>query len=390
MGVLTVILSIDSASACRLFRHRYRPRCRVVRLAPPVCGSIAACQPGESVVIVEAVPQQCCVPADGSSHAVIVEPEQAVIASAPQTPTPPAGDESPDATPSIVAESPRAPTPMPVREPVAPLKPIAPASAVEPASVPEPEFRTAAEILAESAEKERLEKLAVEALKPAAPEPQFKTSAEKEAAEKAALDAAKEQPSEPPMEKAPAPMEKAPAKQPAPKPIEENFFDEENNEPAAKTVREDVAPMTKKDPPPAAVEDLFGEPEAATPPADAERASPKKAAEEKAAEEKAADEKAADEKPGEEPDEPTEQTEDDPFASRDREPVRRWIDATGRHETIGWLVEVHPDRVRIFKANGCYTTVPRDRLSRHDQSYVTQAGERIAAKRPAATDTARR
>lgn len=68
------------------------------------------------------------------------------------------------------------------------------------------------------------------------------------------------------------------------------------------------------------------------------------------------------------------------------EPMRRWIDDTGDHATIGRLVEVYPDRVRILKLNGAHTTVSLDRLSSADRNYVAATGERIAAK-PRVTDT---
>lgn len=325
---------------------------------------------------------QHCVPCDGSAHAVIVEPVA-------------------DAAPAIV-EAPMAAVPQPVTEPLQPLEPIAPASAEKPlvpapAAVPatppapEPQFKSAAEILAESAEQARLEQAAAEAARPAAaPAPQFKTAAEilaesppqepaalpmTQAA--AAAPAPHDAPSddECPADKPPAPVEPAP--EPAPmKPArsaEENLFDDADelatdDEPAA----DKPAPMKKaraQEP----VEDLFDEPEATEP----------------AVENVPAAKESADEPPAEEK---TEQAEDDPFAVLDTspEPVRRWIDASGRHETIGRLVEVHPDRVRILKSNGRYTTVALERLSRHDQSYVTQVGERIAARRPAVTDTAQR
>jgi hypothetical protein len=79
--------------------------------------------------------------------------------------------------------------------------------------------------------------------------------------------------------------------------------------------------------------------------------------------------------------------DDDPFSALPAEPVRRWFDDSGSHDTVGRLVEVHPDHVRIIKLNGRFTTVPRSRLSTADQSYVTTMGERLAAK-PSVTDTA--
>lgn len=80
-------------------------------------------------------------------------------------------------------------------------------------------------------------------------------------------------------------------------------------------------------------------------------------------------------------------SDDDPFSSLAPEPVRRWFDDSGSHDTVGRLVEVHPDRVRILKLNGRFTSVPISRLSVADRSYVTATGVRLAAK-PRVTDTA--
>jgi hypothetical protein len=44
-------------------------------------------------------------------------------------------------------------------------------------------------------------------------------------------------------------------------------------------------------------------------------------------------------------------------------------------------VEVHPDRIRLLKSNGRYSTVRLDRLSRDDQAYVAAIGARLAAER---------
>lgn len=353
VGVLTVILSIDSASACRLFRSRCRPRCRVV-----------TCHPCTTAVSVETLPVQCCVPVDGSAHAVIVETAPTVVvAPGDEASGPVLGPPAP-----AVADVPQPAAPQPVSGPLEPLTPIAPASAEQPlsapapaAAVPQPQFKTAAEILAESAEKERLEKAAAEAAKPAAPEPP------------APIEPAPEQPAPEPE----APPAKPAPKQPAPKPAEENFFDEDGDAAEEAPPRENRAPMKKKEAPQEPVEDLFNEPEADTPPADSETEPTEKPAEEAPSEES------------------TEKTEDDPFAAleADPEPVRRWIDSTGRHETIGRLVEVHPDRVRILKANGRYTTVPMQQLSQHDRAYAATVGERLATQapgRPAVTDTAHR
>ena len=80
-------------------------------------------------------------------------------------------------------------------------------------------------------------------------------------------------------------------------------------------------------------------------------------------------------------------SDDDPFSALTPEPVRRWFDDSGSHDTVGQLVAVHPDRVRIRKLNGRFTTISINRLSATDQSYVTATAVRLAAK-PRLTDTA--
>jgi hypothetical protein len=374
-------MSIDSASACRFLRSRCRPRCRPTSChtlrqttcrivpapcAPAACAPVVACDPcGDEHVVISEVTTQCCVPADGSAHAVIEafpsQPTDTVVAT-PQL----------AAEPSAVAEQPALamPKPTPITAPHPPLEPVAPASAEK--AVAEPQFKTAKEVLAEAAAKETEQP----------PAPQFKTAAEILAEEQADAPPMKEpaatepatplEPAQPltePITEAPAdkepPMEEdaPPAKpqdeEPAPAKHavknDDNLFDEESDEP--------------EDAPEAPAEDGPSEPEAD-------------------ATESPTDEPVT-EKPADEP-----KAEDDPFAAvlhAPDEPVRRWIDDSGRHETIGRLVEVHPDRVRILKSNGRYATVPLERLSRHDQSYVSATGERIAAQQapaPAATDTA--
>ena len=83
-------------------------------------------------------------------------------------------------------------------------------------------------------------------------------------------------------------------------------------------------------------------------------------------------------------DNPTESIEDpfsgseDPFSLLPPEPVRRWVDTSGHYETVGQLVEVHPDCVRIIKLNGRYTTVALDRLSVIDQQYIATIENHLA------------
>ena len=342
VGVLALIVSIDSASACRFLRSRCRPRCRTVACfqpRPAACNQaravvhfpVVACSPDEVVSI--STPQ-CCVPADGSAHAEIVAPEsEAVVESVVES-----------AAPTV---APTAEPPMPA--PLTPV-PVAPASAEQP--VPVPQFKTAKEILEESAAKEAAEAKAVAEAKAA----EARAAEEVPAAQETAKPAA-EEPAKPVEEETPA-AEEAPEEEPA--------TEEPTEEPAEAEV-------------PAA-----------------EEPAPKKAAEEAPAEE---EENLFDETDGDDAEpaeEKTEETkaEDDPFAGILRapnEPVRRWIDNTGLHETIGRLVEVHPDHIRILKANGRHAVVPFTRLSHHDQDYVNTTGARIAAEQrsqPAVHDTA--
>ena len=78
--------------------------------------------------------------------------------------------------------------------------------------------------------------------------------------------------------------------------------------------------------------------------------------------------------------------EPDPFDSNvlhtPGQPSRAWRDDSGHHGTVGRLVEVHADRVRILKASGRHTTVPMSRLSRADRGHV--AGVALALGRSAA------
>lgn len=81
-------------------------------------------------------------------------------------------------------------------------------------------------------------------------------------------------------------------------------------------------------------------------------------------------------------------TTDEFPSSTSVEPMRRWIDATGAHATIGVLVEVRPDGAVIRKRHGGSVVVPLDRLSRHDRAYAIEAGARLAAARPGNHETA--
>ncbi len=88
---------------------------------------------------------------------------------------------------------------------------------------------------------------------------------------------------------------------------------------------------------------------------------------------------------------PAASPESDPFGANlptPAEPLRHWRDNTGRHDTLGTLVEVHSDRIRILKTNGRHATVSRRRLSTLDRDYVHGAAATAAAKRSLGAQTA--
>ena len=448
VGFLALLLSVDSASACRFLRSRSRPRAcrptqsqqvRFVRHCEPIaCNPCTNSDGMISEVIVLNESTQCCVPADGSAHATIVASDGALDAptSAESTPT--------VAAPRQIAEK---PMPMPVFEP-----PVSTASAQEPALLsPKPESKPAnlplEELLKDESHESRpaeirlpverpvetpvaepLEELIQKPLAepagvpdekeaPPAEEPAAEVPEElpEESAEEPAVDPAEEAFEEPVEEE--MPVEERPRAQPAPAPpeapVEENLFDAEDdqtNQPPAATESK-AAPVGVRAEPPVqapvdAAEDLFRE-ESDTPatrtgaPADAPEELPEDAPEEAVPESvqdgaalssdpEAAVEEAEETGETVEPDEPetedvpAEPKEDDPFASVPKapaEPMRRWIDNTGTHETVGTLIEVHADRIRILKQSGSYSTVPLTRLSREDQTYVAATGVRLASER---------
>ena len=448
VGFLALLLSVDSASACRFLRSRSRPRacrptqCQQVRFVrhcePIACNPCTNSDGMISEVIVLNESTQCCVPADGSAHATIVASDGALDAptSAESTPT--------VAAPRQIAEK---PMPMPVFEP-----PVSTASAQEPALLsPKPESKPAnlplEELLKDESHESRpaeirlpverpvetpvaepLEELIQKPLAepagvpdekeaPPAEEPAAEVPEElpEESAEEPAVDPAEEAFEEPVEEE--MPVEERPRAQPAPAPpeapVEENLFDAEDdqtNQPPAATESK-AAPVGVRAEPPVqapvdAAEDLFRE-ESDTPatrtgaPADAPEELPEDAPEEAVPESvqdgaalssdpEAAVEEAEETGETVEPDEPetedvpAEPKEDDPFASVPKapaEPMRRWIDNTGTHETVGTLIEVHADRIRILKQSGSYSTVPLTRLSREDQTYVAATGVRLASER---------
>ena len=92
---------------------------------------------------------------------------------------------------------------------------------------------------------------------------------------------------------------------------------------------------------------------------------------------------AADEAP---PEQPAEETSPEAAFLVPDEPMRRWANAAGTHQTQGWLVALRADRVRILKVNGRHTTVSRASLSAEDRAYVSAVSDRLAADRRSTAD----
>jgi hypothetical protein len=194
------------------------------------------------------------------------------------------------------------------------------------------------------------------------------------------------------------------------KPRAVNLFDEIDDEaPADDLPGTDLPGATEPADEPVMVDDPADAPldDAPRPDADAEMADEPESddaepemVEEPAAEEPAAEEAGeatteadapaapdADDADEQEPAEPANAAACTPSA----EPMRRWVDGTGRHHTRGWLVEATATHVRILKVNGRFTTVKLDRLSAEDRDYVSDVVVRTAAGRratPPRIDTA--
>jgi hypothetical protein len=170
--------------------------------------------------------------------------------------------------------------------------------------------------------------------------------------------------------------------------IFEEFEDEpapaaEPDEPAA--AAEPVIPAEPAEAPATTVDDLFGSP--------AEPAEPAAADTEDAVEAPASAEDDEPEAPAQDEPESPAAAEPDPFDDVRHGPVeslRRWVDASGEHATVGTLVDLRGDAVEIRKANGRTVIVPLGRLSAIDRAYAAEAGARLAARTPAPqpTDTA--
>lgn len=372
IGILTLGLSIDSASACRHWRKICRPRCHRPVHAASACHAHVRCTPPAEVKCCGAVVEHStAIPSAPMTETVISE---RIIEKPGVAEKKPAEEKSTDTVVEKAVE-PTAPTvapPLPKPKEVVPLElpPTNETPAPMPAPVPAAEEKPAPVELPP-------------ATKPTTPENDLFSVEPKPAIEKPATvietpapkpAPAKEPPAEedlfnvekpatPPAPKRPVEPEPKPAPAPAKEKKEENLFDEFGSEEADE---KPLVPVGTDDAPKEAAP-TEEEPEA---PADAA--------------EPAEERKPADPVPA----------EDDPFAAvhpTSEEPMRTWVDNSGTHRTFAKLVEVRPNGVRLLKDSGTHTTVPLDRLSDHDRVYVNSAKTRMATAAPPApeaTDTA--
>jgi hypothetical protein len=341
--------------------------------------------------------------------------EQSAVIAVP-TPAPGAARpdvvrETPRSLPAIAQQEPLltlpltvAPTPVPA--PVPDLQPVSPAANVQPVTQEQPPVEvmpvevkpvTPAEVPAPLTEKQP-EPPAIDPF--ADPAPAEKPVPTEPASEKTPLPAKDPVPPADPVaedEPAPAPQpplpeEKGPVPAPEPpaEPAEENLFDT----PSAAKPTQSQADAPKGEP----ATDAQPEPQPPIePPADekpAAQPSAEEPAEEPAEESKAtADEEPAAETNGEqagETEKATPATKEEPARAEPAfdpfsavEPLRRWIDDTGRHAAVGRFVAAGVDGVELLTPDSRTLVVPFQRLSAIDRSYATEAAARqVAAKRP--------
>ena len=443
VSLLCLTLFVDTAKACWHRRHRSRSHatCRPVTcpsscsqpvwrdLPPGWDGSMA------DVVISDrplyevhestghaGIPVECCVPCDGSAHASVdfatevFEQPAVAHAAVPKT----MAEESVVVHgPTVVIDTIPKPAAQPVAPPAAPPMPLLfqqPAAGLT-AKAAEPNTSAAAE---DPLPTLKPAPVVPSAITPASGAKPMATAAIDDAAATTPTsesDDATNQPTTPAPAPAPAaatpmpPAEPAPAEDlaggpamPAPvaEPPAENLFDEFDDEeeetpsqrPAGKKSPEpskepvdeeadafsdDAAPSKK----PAVTDEPDGAAAAKEPEMteDADEEADGDAAEKPAEESDPTPAKAAppaEDAPQEKP------AEADPAAAAfmvPDEPMRCFRDATGDHQIMGWLVELHTDSVRILKANGRYTMVRMDLLSAADQAYASEVGTSLATKR---------
>jgi len=443
VGVLVFSLSVDTARACWYLRHA-RPYAVAVCPPAPACGGwvvvadvavAGGCDPccgpagwQTGHVVVEEIacgtPMACC----GETPAVAAianHVEQPTTSVAQGTATAPAAEPiaPPSAVDTVVRQEPTLVLPTdaasrPVAAaqstPVAPpapalpeLQPVEPASATEPvapaeeanpvpvapetpAATPEPEAP------AQQAP-EKPEKMEQEPAATTTPAATPDVTLPDERLPPATEPAVPAEPSTPEPSVAPEPTEpemkeEAPVAEtePAPaveEPVEENLFESDGATTPAATqpAAEPAAPVEPSDEPvsepaaasaePVADETAASEEEMEEEPGAAPSESPTEPAEESATPEAGGEEPAAD--------------EGVPFSSR--EPVRRWIDSSGRYAVVGVLRAVGDRDAEIVRDDGRTVRVLLERLSEHDRDYAAEAKPRLLAgprATPRPTDTA--
>lgn len=337
VGVLAILMTIDTAVACRWFGgRRIRRSCE--------------CMP--------------CPPMPSCGHDVLM-PDQGTMPDRP--PVPP--EKAPLERPRIDAEP---PTKADVKEPVE--EPIKEPPVKEPPVKEPPAKKDALEDLFDTPPKEDTKK----------PEPPADTKKEEPAAKEEmpkekekvedlfdtpkvkAAEKAKETPAaETPAKEEPAKEEPADAKAKVDD-LEKLFESDKKKAEEPKTEEpppagEKKADSTEASPAKDAVDDLFEDP-------------PKKASDVAVADAPATVQPVA------------LASIKNPLAIEAQE--RNWRDDTGQYGCRGRLVLVTEGKVRILKDNGRYTTVPFDRLSEADLEYVRQEATRASA--PAVNATAQK
>jgi len=447
VSLLCLTLFVDTAKACWHRRHRGRSHatCRPVTCPPscsqPVWRDLPPGWDGSMADLVisdrplyevhestghAGIPVECCVPCDGSAHASVdfatqvFEHPAVEHAAVPKTM---AGESVVVHGPTVVIDTIPKPAVPPAAPPAAPPMPLLfqqPAAGLT-AKAAEPNTSAAAE---DPLPTLKPAPAVPPAITPASGEKPMAAAAIDDAAattetsETSESDDATNQPTTPAA--APAAATPMPPAQPAPaedlvggpampapvaEPPAENLFDEldddeeetpsqrpagkkspePSKEPAdeeADAFSDDAAPSEK----PAGTAEPDGAAAAKEPEMteDADEEADGDAAEKPAEESDPAPAKAA--PPAE--DAPQEkQAEADPAAAAfmvPDEPMRCFRDATGDHQIMGWLVELHTDSVRILKANGRYAMVRMDLLSAADQAYASEVGTSLAAKRQGA------
>ncbi len=352
------------------------------------CASVAVCCDGPAMdhgVVTSTAP------VDASNHVVGGD---AAVPSVPSASSPTPASEAADApaaptsvvVPETDAMPPKTNAPQPTAEPN--LQPVDPAEKPEPAEKPAP--RTPDEAI--PTRKPESDPTDEPTEEPVAPKPPAA-----------------------PVPAEPAPLPAAPPVPPAPppKPREENLFDDEAEETPADTAAAEASAAVPRAAEPAATPDAPAESDAE--PADAP--SPPTPPRTPPAEEPSAE---SDSEPVVPVESDAAAPEADPVAPegtpagtadvaervapstdglvlelplptkprsarRQGPPLRRWVDASGAHATVGRFRGFQDDVVEILKSNGSVIRVPLDRLSEIDRDYVDTVSGRLAA--PAVADT---